>query len=170
MGLFSNVMFTKEDEEIAKILTRINIFKGLTPFERAKISRYFRKREYNPGEMIVKEGQSGDRMYVIREGAVKVAKSLSKSKEQVLANLVDGDFFGDMALLDGSPRSASVYAISKVKMLELYRASLQEFIDREPRIGVKMLYNVARILAERIRASGDKIKDILLWKMVKTQK
>lgn len=170
MGLFSHLFLTKEDEEIASVLGKINIFQGLTPYERAKIAKYFRKQEYKAGDKIVKEGDAGDRMFVIREGAVKITKALSPTEEKVLANLVDGDFFGEMALLDGSPRSASVYAISPVKMLELYRASLQEFIEKEPQIGVKVLYNLAKILVERIRASGDKIRDILIWQSLKQEK
>ncbi len=170
MGLFSNLFLTKEDEEIAKILKKINIFQDLTPYERARIAKYFRKQKYEAGDRIVKEGDAGDRMFIIKEGAVKVAKKLSNTEEEVLANLVDGDFFGEMALLDGSPRSASVYAISKVQMLELYRASLEEFIEKKPQIGVKVLYNLAKILAERIRTSGDKIRDILIWRSLKKRK
>ncbi len=167
MGLFTNLVLTKEDEEIARILKDINIFQGLTSYERAKIAKYFKKKEYMSKEVIIKEGDAGDGMFVIKRGAVKITKKLSSKNEQVLANLVDGDFFGEMALLDGSPRSATVTAISPVKMLELYRASLQEFVDKEPRIGVKVLYNLAKIMAERIRESGDKIRDILIWKDLK---
>ncbi len=167
MGLFSNVLLSVQDEEISNILQKINIFEGLTPFQRAKIAKYFRQQNYEPKARIIKEGEPGDGMFVIKDGAVKIVKQLTDTEEQVLANLVDGDFFGEIALLDNSPRSASVYAISKVTMLELYRASLLELLDKEPKIGVKVLYNLAKILAERIRASGDKIRDILVWQSLK---
>lgn len=167
MGLFSNVLLSKQDEEVAEILKDINIFAGLTPLERARIAKYFRQKNYDPRTKIVKEGEAGDRMFVIKMGAVKIAKGLTEKEEEVLANLVDGDCFGEMALLDGSPRSASVYAISKVTMLELYRVSLMEMLDKESKLGVKILYNLAKILAERIRQSGDKIRDILIWKSLK---
>lgn len=167
MGLFSNVLLSVQDEEISNILQKINIFEGLTPFQRAKIAKYFRQQNYEPKARIIKEGEPGDGMFVIKDGAVKIVKQLTDTEEQVLANLVDGDFFGEIALLDNSPRSASVYAISKVTMLELYRASLLELLDKEPKIGVKVLYNLAKILGERIRASGDKIRDILVWQSIK---
>ncbi len=164
MKLFSNLLLTAEDEEVSNVLKDINLFKELTPFERAKIAKYFRKKIYEAGDQIIKEGTPGDGMFVIQQGAVKVAKKLKKGKEQVLENMVDGDFFGELALLDGAPRSASVYAISRVTMYELYRASLQELVRKEPEIGVKILYKLARILGDRIRASGNKIRDILVWK------
>lgn len=167
MGLFSNVLLSKQDEEIAEVLQKINIFSGLTPYERTKIAKFFRQKEYEPKAKIVKEGDPGDGMFVIKSGAVKISKEITDTEEQVLANLVDGDFFGEMALLDGAPRSASVYAISKVTMLELYRASLLELFDKEAKIGVKVLYNLAKILGERIRESGDKIRDILVWQSLK---
>jgi len=167
MKFFSNVFLTKQDEEIAEVLKDINIFSGLTPLERAKIAKYFIQKEYNAGELIVKEGEPGYGMFVIRSGAVKITKQLTDKEEKTIANLVDGDFFGEIALLDQSPRSASVYAISKVTMLELYRASLLEVLEKEPRIGVKILYNLAKSLVERIRESGDKLKDLLIWQSLK---
>ena len=167
MGLFSNIMLTKRDEEIAEILKNIHIFANLSPIERAKIAKFFRQQDYEPKSKIVKEGESGDRMFVIKMGAVKIAKELTDTEEKVLANLVDGDCFGEMALMDGSPRSASVYAISKVTMLELYRVSLMEMFDKEPKLSVKVLYNLAKILAERVRETGDKIRDILIFKSLK---
>lgn len=170
MGLFSNVLLSKQDEDIAEILKNINIFEGLTPLERTKIAKYFRQQDYEAKAKIVNEGDPGDGMFVIKSGAVKVVKQLTKKEEKVLANLVDGDVFGEMALLDRSPRSASVYAISKVTMLELYRVSLLEMLDKESKIGVKVMYNLAKILAERIRESGDKIKDILIWQSLKKRK
>ncbi len=167
MRFFSNLLLTKQDEEVAEVLKDINLFEDLTAYERAKIAKYFRKKIYEAGEQIIKEGTPGDRMFVIHKGAVKIAKKLNKNKEQVLENMVDGDFFGEMALLDGSKRSASVYAVSKVVMFELYRVSLQELISKEPAIGVKILYKLARILGERIRTAGNKIKDIVMWRSVK---
>ncbi len=170
MKLFSNILLTKEDERIAEILKDINIFKNLTPYERAKIARYFQKREYKAGDRIIKEGESGDRMYIIEKGAVKITKKLKNKKEKVITNMVDGDFFGEIALLDNSPRSASVYAITNVKMLELYRVSLQELLNKDSEIGVKILYKFSQILAERIRNAGDKIRDILIWQSLKGEK
>ena len=143
MSIFSNLTLSKQDEEIAEVLKNINIFSGLTPLERVKIAKYFLKKEYEPKARIVKEGEPGDGMFVIQSGAVKVVKQLTKDKINVLANLVDGDFFGEIALLDRSPRSASVDAISPIVMLELYRASLLEFIEKQPRIGVKVLMNLS---------------------------
>ena len=170
MGLFSNVTLTKQDEEIAEVLKNIDMFSELTPLERTRIAKYFRQEEYEPGAKIVKEGDPGDGMFVIKKGAVKITKQLTKKEEKTLTNFVDGSCFGEMSLLDGSPRSASVYAISKVVMYELYRVSLMEMLDKESRIGVKILYNLAKILAERIRESGDKIKDILVWQSLQKGK
>jgi len=166
MGFFSSIKLSKRDEEIANILKDIYIFSSLSPLERAKIAKYFQETKYEANERIVKEGESGNQMFVIEEGAVKVAKELTAKKEEILVNLVDGDCFGEMALLDGSPRSASVYAISKVTMLELGRSSLKTMVEKEPQLGVKILYNLSKILAERLRESGDRIRDIIMLRSV----
>ena len=158
---------TKHDEEIAKILGGINIFDGLSTLERARIAKYFAMKEYEPKQSIIKENEMGNGMYVIKEGAVTVQKDLGDGQQKVLANMVDGNFFGELSLLDGYPRSASVIAMTKVVMLELYRASLMELLNRWPRIGVKVMFNLAKILGERIRESGDKIKDIVIWQSLR---
>lgn len=164
-----NIFATKEDNEIAQILGQIDIFIDLTISERVKITKFFRKKSYSQGEQIFGEGDLGDRMFVIRDGAVRVVKSVN-NEERNLANLVDGNFFGEMALLEDSPRSATVRAVSNVEMLELFRVNLQQLIRTYPDIGVKIMYNVAKILSQRIRQSGDKIKDLLVWEHLKQEK
>lgn len=160
-------LIPKTDMEIAKILGDINIFDELTLNERTKISQYFKKETYKPGDIIIKEGDPGDGMFVIKEGAVKVSKEIPGEGEKILANMVDGNFFGEMALFDGAPRSASVIAVSKVEMYEMYRAGLMEFTKKDPKLAVKVLFNLVKILSVRIRQSGDKIKDILIWQTLK---
>jgi CRP/FNR family cyclic AMP-dependent transcriptional regulator len=163
-----NMFVSREGEEIAKILSKINIFEDLTLMERIKIAGYFRKKTYPAGTCIVKEGEKADRMYVIREGACKVTKNV-KGEEQTLVNVVDGNFIGEMGLLEEAPRSASVFAISNVEMLELYRVNLMQLVKSSPHIGVKIMFNLAKILSQRIRQSGDKIKDLLTWDYLKQE-
>jgi len=167
MGLFT--LTTKEDEEIALILAKINLFDEVTLIERVRAARFFRKKTYPAGTLIFKEGDKSDRMFVIRDGAVKVTKNV-QGQEQTLVNIVDGNFIGEMGLLEEAPRSASVFAISNVEMLELYRISLHELIRSYPHIGVKIMVNFAKILSQRLRQSGDKYKDLLVLDFLKQEK
>jgi CRP-like cAMP-binding protein len=164
----TNLFTTKEDEEIATLLGKVNLFEDLTLLERVKIARYFRKKTYSAGTAIFREGEAADRMFVIRDGAVKVTKNV-QGEEKVLVNIVDGNFIGEMGLLEESPRSASVIAISNVEMLELFRINLLQIVRSLPAIGVKIMYNFARILAQRIRQSGERIKDLLTWEYLREQ-
>ena len=165
MGI-KNLFSSKEEEEIAQILGKINLFDDITLIERIKTAKYFRKKNYPAGTAIFKEGEKADRMFVIRDGAVRVTKMV-KDEDKTLVNIVDGNFIGEMGLLEEAPRSASVYAISNVEMLELYRVNLLQLLRSYPSIGVKIMHNLARILSQRIRQSGDKIKDLLTWDYLK---
>ena len=167
MGLFN--FATKEDEEIAQILSKINLFDEVTLIERVKAAKYFRKKTYPAGTLIFKEGDKSDRMFVIKDGAVKVTKNV-QGQEQTLVNIVDGNFIGEMGLLEEAPRSASVFAISNVEMLELYRVNLLQMIRSYPHIGVKITTNLAKILSQRLRQSGDKYKDLLVLDFLKQEK
>lgn len=162
----NNLFTSKEDEEVAQILGKINIFEDLTLMERVRISAYFRKKTYPAGTAIFHEEDKADRMFVIRDGAVRVTKNVG-GEEKTLVNLVDGNFIGEMGLLEESPRSASVFAISNVDMLELYRVNLLQIIKRYPDVGVKIMFNLAKILSQRIRQSGDRIKDLLTWEYLR---
>jgi CRP/FNR family transcriptional regulator, cyclic AMP receptor protein len=162
------IFTTKEEEEIAKILGKINIFDETSQMERIRAAKFFRKKTYPAGSAIFKEGDPSDRMFVIRDGAVRVTKNVS-GVEETLVNIVDGNFIGEMGLLEESPRSASVFAISNVEMLELYRVNLLQLIKSNPVIGVKIMFNLAKILSQRIRQSGDKIKDLLTWDYLKNE-
>jgi len=164
-----NIFTTKEEEEIAHYLEKIQLFTNVTLMERVKTAKYFRKKIYPAGTKIFHEGDNGESMYVIQEGAVRITKKV-QDKEETLVNIVDGNFFGEMALLEDSPRSASVIALSNVIMLELYRINLLKLLKNHPHIGVKIMYNLSQILSKRIRQSGDKIKDLLTWDYLKKPK
>lgn len=162
----THLFTTREDEEIARILGKVNLFEDLTLLERVRIARFFRKKSYPSGTAIFREGETADRMFIIRDGAVKVTKNI-QGEEKTLVNIVDGNFIGEMGLLEESPRSASVFALTNVEMLELFRINLLQIVRTMPAIGVKIMFQFAKILSQRIRQSGEKIKDLLTWEYLR---
>ena len=101
---------------------------------------------YRPGTTIVLEGKPGDTFFVIVEGEAVVLRGVRR-----IARLGPGDFFGEVALLDGGPRTATVEAMTPVLAVRLSRATFNRMLAIEPKIGVKILDEVARRLRERER-------------------
>lgn len=116
---------------------------------------------YTDGQMIVKQDEPGDSMFVIVEGTVKVIHR-SDNREIELAALVAGDFFGELALVDEGPRSADVLASGNVQMLAVSQATIRALAGVYPSASFKLLVAVGRVLVARLRQGNKKYVDSLL--------
>jgi CRP-like cAMP-binding protein len=110
-------------------------------------------REYKKGNSIVTEGENAVAFYLIKTGRVQVVRGLGTDKEKLLATLGAGDFFGEMALLDSYPRSASVKCLEDTECLVLSRFDFMAELRSNPHIAVQMLPTLSR----RLRKAGDEI-------------
>ncbi len=102
-------------------------------------------RDFHPGQTIFKEGDEGDLMYIIQEGSVEVVKRLGNA-EWVVAILGKGDFFGEMALVSRIRRTATVRAITEVKLLAFDRAGFQQMIEKNSRMAMAIIDKLCRRL------------------------
>jgi CRP/FNR family transcriptional regulator, cyclic AMP receptor protein len=98
---------------------------------------------FRPGEAIVEEGNPGETLFVLLEGQAKVVRG-GKTRTR----LVPGDFFGEVSVLDGGPRTASVVAETPVAALRLFRRTVLELMESEPRFALSLLEGVARRVRE----------------------
>ena len=121
------------------------LFANLTPEEFSGVIEKTTARTYPPGGFVVREGESGDSIYIITKGQVKVT-TRSGPKEIVLGTLGENDFFGEVAFLTGKPRTADVSAVVETDILELSGDALMELLTRYPRIhGVLQTLYVKRV-------------------------
>ncbi len=110
------------------------------------------EKKLNPGEVLFNEGEQGDVMYLIREGKIKITKGKGED-EKVLAVLKEGDFFGEMAIIDGSPRSAGAIAATPVSLLVIDKETFQSKITENP-----LIHYVLETLSRRLRTADEQIK------------
>jgi len=102
-------------------------------------------RWYEDGEAIVEQGERGDCMYVVQEGVVEVSEVVDGESVH-LADLGSGDFFGEMALFSGAPRSATVRARGRASVLTVDKRTLLSRVQRDP----SMAFNIMQKMSERI--------------------
>lgn len=102
------------------------------------------------GARVVRQGEAGDTFYVILEGEAKVVAPSGR----VLNVLRPGEFFGEISLLDGGPRTASVVAETPMTMMALPRTALIQLIEREPTVGVRLLGHAASMLRRLERSAA----------------
>ena len=115
-------------------------------------------RSYSKGKMVVIEESMGRTFFLIKSGAVKVTRMSDDGREVILAMLGEGDFFGEMALLDGEGRSANVVTIDDSVLLSLQRGDFLYILESYPQIAIKLLEE----LTSRIRYSDQQIESLSL--------
>jgi CRP/FNR family transcriptional regulator/CRP/FNR family cyclic AMP-dependent transcriptional regulator len=137
-------------------LQQVPFFANLNVDEAAGLGEHLVLRRFNPDQIIFHLGDPGGLLYIITAGKVKISRSTAEGQEALLAILGPGDFFGELALLDDSPRSATAEAIEPTETYTLHRDEFMEFINSNPRFAHHVLYT----LAKRIRHLNNQISDI----------
>ena len=99
-------------------------------------------------------------MYVIEQGEVSVGLVGTDGSKKELALLKDGDFFGELSLLDESPRSASVIAVTDANLIGFFRPDLFEIMEKAPSTGLKIVLKVAEMIGERLRNTNQELAKV----------
>lgn len=129
-------------------LKRVSIFAHMSQNDLERLARRSRYQRFQPGEAIITEGDHDATLFVVIKGEVEVVKHMGETNQRSLHIFGPRSYFGEMALLDGLPRSASVMARSKVQVLSLAHWNFRQAIENYPAIGMELL----QMLTRRIRA------------------
>lgn len=140
-----------EQADLSVLRQRSVIFAALSDEEAESVIRLARLRRYPARKVIIQEGECGDHLLIVLRGRVKVGLISAEGKEVILSLLEPGDVIGEMALLDGETRSASVTTMEKCAFLSLARGDFLPFLERSPRVALKLL----AALSKRLRATND---------------
>ena len=154
-ALYKN-FFRKKDNSnpVLQALGNIPIFENLTDSELNDVVRLTHERTYKLDEHVFKKLAPAEGMYVIMYGAVEINDPDSGTK---FASLESGDFFGELALLDEEPRSASAVSIQPSTLIGFFRTDLLTLMKRSPELGNKILLNLSRVLGERLRRTNQEL-------------
>ena len=142
-------MDRKDSPQIAKMLTEVPLFAGLKGKQiKSVASAFARERSYDSGEVIEKEGGSAVAFYIVTNGSVEVRKG-----EKLVSKLGRGQFFGEMALIDKQPRSATVVAAqSGTKCLVMPVWNFRATVESDPKVAMGVMKELARRLRETTNA------------------
>jgi len=137
-------------------LRRTWLFADLDEDALASIAKLAQPVEVARQRLIVQQGEQGGALYLILEGLVKICAYTPEGREIVFALLGKGAFFGEMALLDGRPRSASVYALEDTKLARIRREDFQRLLLDRPVVALRLL----EALSDRLRAANRRLAEI----------
>src|SRR5262245_23989578 len=134
----------QRSREALESLRTIPLFAEVSDSDLEAIASLLIERRFPKHKTIVEEGLPGDYMYVIREGQVKVTKLSGDGREKILELFGPGSFFGEMSLLDNSPRSASVKTLAETRILALSRSDFLGVLRRSPDIAMAVIKELTR--------------------------
>lgn len=134
-------------EELDSCIEKVPLFSSLSAEEISAMKSVMIAREFETGEVIVhQEDDSLQTFFIIASGSVQVTVVTQEGKQAILATLRKGEFFGEMGILDGEPRSASVVAAQKCLLLMLYRNPFLDILEKFPKLTIRMLVEMSRRL------------------------
>ena len=147
---------SSRSKEVRESLRTIPLFAAVGDDDLEAVASLLIERRFPKNKTIVEEGMPGDYMYVVREGRVKVTKLSGDGREKILEMLGVGSFFGELSLLDGAPRSASVKALTDTRILALSRSDFLGLLQRSPDLAMAVIQE----LTARLRQMDDQASSL----------
>jgi CRP/FNR family cyclic AMP-dependent transcriptional regulator len=145
-----------------ELLQKTLLFKGSTTEELELVLGLFQEREIRPNANIFTEKMPAEALFIVKSGAVRITMMAGEGEEMGLLVLGPGEFFGELALIHENVRLVNARAETAVELLLLTRKDFNALLDLDPRTASRLLITIAKLLAMRIQAYGDKLKDLLL--------
>lgn len=146
-----------------ELISSSPLFRGIGSEKLAVICRFFTEKEISEGTAIFVENMSGESLYFIVSGTVRISKMISEGEEKTLVVLGPDDFFGEMAIIDGEPRSATARVIENARLLALKKNDFEILCKENPELALLLVLNIMSVFTSRVRESNQEIKDIILW-------
>ena len=140
------------------LLKRVPIFANLDEDELIKIGEMSGEARYGKNDVIFLESDSGDSLFIIKQGKVKISKTSEDGKEVIFAILKEGDFFGEMSLFDGQSRSATVTSLDDSSVYIIRREDFMKLIENDSKLSISIL----REMTTRLRKADSQIKRLSL--------
>lgn len=143
-------------------LSKYPPFKGFDATDLSALGSVGEEKSIRKDELVFEEDSKGDSMYVIKTGGVKILKKV-KNQENTIAVLNAGEFFGEMALLDGLPRSAAVRATADSEVFVIHLEGYQKLRREHPHTALNLMDIIIKVLSNRLRQANKNLEVISFW-------
>lgn len=139
------------------------LFKQMNAVEIDTISALFKEKKLEKGKTVFVEQMPGESLYLIKQGSVRISKLIAEGDEKTLVTLKTGDVFGEMAILDGSSRSATARVESDAVLLSVSKSDFEKLCASHPGVALKIMRNIICVFSQRIRDNNDEYREMLMW-------
>mgnify|MGYP001431195488 CR=1 FL=1 len=143
--------------DVIAALGKVDLFSGIRPEGLERIAAICSEQSFRVGDVVFREGDVGDKLFLILDGKVRISREVWGMGEEALAVLGPGQAFGEMALIDEFPRSADARVHERCRLLVLTKEQLEDLLILEKDLAYEILWNFVRILSSRLRETNDKM-------------
>ena len=147
-------------EQNIELLRQVPLFRELSELSLAMLDRHCQIEEVLEGDLIFAEGQRGDRFFVVFSGAIRITRQIEGVGEEPLSVCRQGQYFGELSMLDDEPRSADARAIEDSQLFVIRKSDLEELMFVDKAFSQEFLWVVARHLAVRLRETNEKLRAV----------
>jgi CRP/FNR family cyclic AMP-dependent transcriptional regulator len=141
-------------------LRQVYLFRELAPHEMERVLSISKEKKVKKNEIVFKEGAIGDAFYLIVTGSVRISTLVPGVGEEALTILSEGEYFGEMALIDDAPRSASAIANDDGMLLYIGKDDFRKLLEQQTDIAYKLLWVFTKTLSARLRKTDEQLKSI----------
>ncbi len=152
---------TRFAAQIHTLIPKCALLENFTPAEVRLLTDFMQVFRAGEGMEVIREGDGGDYMLIVVEGRIEVRKQDRWNTQQPIAMVEPGRTLGEMSMIDGEPRFATCVAVQPALVAVLDRASLARIIVEQPLIGAKLLMELVLMLSQRLRATSDRLMQLL---------
>ena len=144
-------------------LSTVGVFSLLGPEEITRVAEHLAAVELDGGQVLFHEGDQGNEMYILADGAAAVSISLPDGGTHEIARFSPGDFFGEMSIFDNAPRSASCRPWRRARCTASRRSAFTDVIAQHPEIALKLMYRMLNITTQRLRGTSEFVSEMVQW-------
>ena len=147
------------------LIKQAALFAALEEDELTSVAEICKEQHFKFGQTIFKEGEPGNRLFIISKGEVRISRQVPGSGEEALTVLKPGACFGEMAVFDRSDRSTDAIANTDCTLVTISRSDFEMLLDFNHDLAYKVLWSVTRLLCERLRTANDNLRAFLAMSM-----
>jgi CRP-like cAMP-binding protein len=143
--------------DVQQALASTKLFHGLAPEGLDRIAAIAGEESHEQNSFVFHEGEMGDKLYLILDGKIRISRELPGMGEEALAILGPGEAFGEMSLIDDTPRSADARVHERARLLVITREAFEDLLFVHKDLAYEILWNFVKTLSGRLREANDKM-------------
>lgn len=143
------------------------LLQGLSDEDLERLATFCEMRTMTEGTTVFIENMPGESLFLITKGSIRISKMFAEGDEKTLVVLGPEDVFGEMAVIDGLPRSATARVAENAELISLKKKALESLCSADAALALKLVSNIVRVFSKRVRESSEEYRDMLIWSMQK---